>query len=352
MRTANIRLLNQQLVNPLFSRPKDLVSWMGAMQAQNYPMVKWAVGMRLKSATVQKVEKALRDGEILRTHVMRPTWHLVAAEDIRWMLKLSARRVIAANDSYAKGQNQDIPEELYVKSCNLLERILCGNKSLTKQEIAGHFERAGIAADAHRMARFMTRAEQMGIVCSGADKDGKCTYALLEERVPPVPELTKDESLARLARSYFRSHAPAVFQDFVWWSGLPVAEARQAVYWIDSELTTEEWNGQTWFVHKDGRIRGKVSGHLHLLPSYDEYLLGYKDRTDVLPKEHYPKAFTNNGLFYPVILHEGQVIGNWDKSVKKGKPLISHSWFRLDKGSCVDEAVLNREKDRYLRFGQ
>lgn len=312
MKIPNIRLQNQQLLNPLFCQPKELVSWLGAMQAQNYSMVKWAVGMRLKSATIQTVEEALRKGEILRTHVMRPTWHLVAAEDIRWMLKLSARRIKSANDSFAKGYDLEITDELYAKSYNLLEKILCGNKSLTKQEIAEHFCCSGILveADNHRMTRFMVRAEQEGIVCSGEDKGGKYTYALLEERVPPVPEITKDEALARLARSYFRSHAPAVLQDFIWWSGLPVSEAKQAIYLIESELTAEQWNGQTWYVHEACRTRGKVSGRLHLLPSYDEYLLGYKDRTDVLPKEHYPKAFTNNGLFYPVILHEGQVIGN------------------------------------------
>ena len=324
MKIPNIRLQNQQLLNPLFCQPKELVSWLGAMQAQNYSMVKWAVGMRLKSATIQTVEEALRKGEILRTHVMRPTWHLVAAEDIRWMLKLSARRIKSANDSFAKGYDLEITDELYAKSYNLLEKILCGNKSLTKQEIAEHFCCSGILveADNHRMTRFMVRAEQEGIVCSGEDKGGKYTYALLEERVPPVPEITKDEALARLARSYFRSHAPAVLQDFIWWSGLPVSEAKQAIYLIESELTAEQWNGQTWYVHEACRTRGKVSGRLHLLPSYDEYLLGYKDRTDVLPKEHYPKAFTNNGLFYPVILHEGQVIGNWSKSAKKGSASI------------------------------
>ena len=297
MKIPNIRLQNQQLLNPLFCQPKELVSWLGAMQAQNYSMVKWAVGTRLKSATIQTVEEALRKGEILRTHVMRPTWHLVAAEDIRWMLKLSARRIKSANDSFAKGYDLEITDELYAKSYNLLEKILCGNKSLTKQEIAEHFCCSGILveADNHRMTRFMVRAEQEGIVCSGEDKGGKYTYALLEERVPPVPEITKDEALARLARSYFRSHAPAVLQDFIWWSGLPVSEAKQAIYLIESELTAEQWNGQTWYVHEACRTRGKVSGRLHLLPSYDEYLLGYKDRTDVLPKEHYPKAFTNNG---------------------------------------------------------
>ena len=337
MKIPNIRLQNQQLLNPLFCQPKELVSWLGAMQAQNYSMVKWAVGMRLKSATIQTVEEALRKGEILRTHVMRPTWHLVAAEDIRWMLKLFARRIKSANDSFAKGYNLEITDELYAKSYNLLEKILCGNKSLTKQEIAEHFCCSGILveADNHRMTRFMVRAEQEGIVCSGEDKGGKYTYALLEERVPPVPEITKDEALARLARSYFRSHAPAVLQDFIWWSGLPVSEAKQAIYLIESELTAEQWNGQTWYVHEACRTRGKVSGRLHLLPSYDEYLLGYKDRTDVLPKEHYPKAFTNNGLFYPVILHEGQVIGNWSKSAKKGSASIECSWFRSN--DCVDE---------------
>ena len=319
MKIPNIRLQNQQLLNPLFRKPKELVSWMGAMQAQNYPMVKWAVGMRLKSATIQTVEKALRDGEILRTHVMRPTWHLVAAEDIRWMLKLSAQRIKSANDSFAKGWDLEITDELYMKSYNLLEQILAGNKSLTKQEITGHFCRSGILAepDNNRMTRFMARAEQEGIICSGEDKGGKCTYALLEERVPPMPEITKDEALARLARSYFRSHAPAVLQDFIWWSGLPISDARQAIYLIASELTEEQWQGETWYIHADSRTRGRVSNCLHLLPSYDEYLLGYKDRTDVLPKEHYPKAFTNNGLFFPIILHNGQVIGNWDRSARK-----------------------------------
>ena len=348
MKIPNIRLQNQQLLNPLFCQPKELVSWLGAMQAQNYSMVKWAVGMRLKSATIQTVEEALRKGEILRTHVMRPTWHLVAAEDIRWMLKLSAGRIISANESYAKGHDLEISEELYTKSHNLLEKILCGKKSLTRQEIAEHFNRSGIVADNHRMTRFMARAEQVGIVCSGEDKGSKCTYALLEERVPPMPELTKDESLARLARSYFRSHAPAVLQDFVWWSGLPITDARQAIYLIDSELTAEEWNGQTWYIHDICRTRGKLSGHIHLLPSYDEYLLGYKDRTDVLPLEHYSKAFTNNGLFFPIVLHNGQVIGNWDKSVKKKSVDLKYSWFR--QVADMNEETLERERQKFTRF--
>ena len=348
---THIRVASQQLEQPRFESPKELVSWMGAIQAQEYEMAKWAIGIRLRSSSLETVNEALYKGDILRTHVMRPTWHFVAAEDIRWMLMLSSERIKAAVMSYAKGHFGKIEKTLFTRCLDQIGKILEGYKSLTKQEIAEHFCCSGILveADNHRMTRFMVRAEQEGIVCSGEDKGGKYTYALLEERVPPVPEITKDEALARLARSYFRSHAPAVLQDFIW-SGLPVSEAKQAIYLIESELTAEQWNGQTWYVHEACRTRGKVSGRLHLLPSYDEYLLGYKDRTDVLPKEHYPKAFTNNGLFYPVILHEGQVIGNWSKSAKKGSASIECSWFRSN--DCVDETVLNQEKDKYMRFWQ
>ena len=349
---THIRVASQQLEQPRFESPKELVSWMGAIQAQEYEMAKWAIGIRLRSSSLETVNEALYKGDILRTHVMRPTWHFVAAEDIRWMLMLSSERIKAAVMSYAKGHFGKIEKALFTRCLDQIGKILEGYKSLTKQEIAEHFCCSGILveADNHRMTRFMVRAEQEGIVCSGEDKGGKYTYALLEERVPPVPEITKDEALARLARSYFRSHAPAVLQDFIWWSGLPVSEAKQAIYLIESELTAEQWNGQTWYVHEACRTRGKVSGRLHLLPSYDEYLLGYKDRTDVLPKEHYSKAFTNNGLFYPVILHEGQVIGNWSKSAKKGSASIECSWFRSN--DCVDETVLNQEKDKYMRFWQ
>lgn len=348
MKVPNIRLLNQQLSAPQFRQPKDLVSWMGAIQAQDYTMVRWAVGMRLKSPSLQMVEKALHQGEILRIHVMRPTWHLVAAEDIRWMLKLSAQRIKSANDSFAKGHELEITEDTFTKSNLLLENILCGKKSMTKQEIAEQFEHSGLPATNYHISRFMARAETEGILCSGECRGRLHTYALLEERVPPMPDPTKDEALARLARSYFRSHAPATLQDFIWWSGLPITEARQAIYLIESEMTSEQWKDQTWYIHNTCRTRGKTSGSLFLLPPYDEYLIGYKDRTDVLPREYYSKAFTNNGLFYPVIVHDGQVIGNWDRTIKKKGSYPQHSYFRHE--TCVDEEVLNQAKREYMQF--
>lgn len=321
---------------------------MGAIQAQESTMSKWAVGVRLKSGTLSKVEKALEKGEILRTHVMRPTWHLVAAQDIRWMLKLSARRILSAVDSYSKGRGLELSEALFTQSNELMHQILTGNKSLTRQEIAEEFNRAGVCADEHRINYFLTRAELEGIVCSGVEKKGKFTYALLEERAPAVPEITKDESLARLATNYFRSHSPATLQDFVWWSGLTMTEAKQAIYLIGSNLISEIAEDQTFYIHESCRIEKRMATSVHLLPSFDEYLISYKKRTDVLPLEHHPKAFNNFGTFYPVILHQGKVVGNWKKTITKKEVRIDTSFFDLD--FHIDEALLMSAQEKYLHF--
>ena len=325
---ANIRQISQQLLNPCFNSPKEVVSWMGAIQGQDYAMAKWAVGIRLKSPTLRAVEDALARGEIIRTHVMRPTWHLVAAEDTRWMLKLSAHRIKSANDSFAKGHGVDISEALFSRCNRLIEKLLEGNKSLTKQEIEAGLANEGMTVDNRLMTRFMARAEVEGIVCSGVDKGKKATYALLEERVPPVKELTKDEALATLALRYFRSHSPASLTDFVWWSGLSVTEARTAMGLIDSQLVKERFDSYELFVHESYQGEINSADILHFLPSYDEYLISYKERKTVLAEEHHPKAFNTYGIFYPVILYNGKVVGNWKKTVGKNKKIeIVTSFF-------------------------
>lgn len=343
----SIRLYSQQLANPVFDNPKDLVSWMGAIQAQDYAMSKWAVGIRLKSGNLQTVNEALAKGEILRTHVMRPTWHYVAAEDIRWMLKLSAKRIMAANDSYAKGRGQDISPAIYNKANHLLEKILANNNHQTKQEIDEAFRKAGLETDERQSNRFLTHAEAEGIICSGIDKNKKITFALLEERVAPVKELHKEEALAKLARNYFRSHSPAGLKDFIWWSGLTATEAKQAVSFIEHELITERFCAQNFYVHQSCKEE-KVTDVLHILPSYDEYLISYKDRTDVLKAEHQPKAFNTFGLFRPVILHDGQIVGNWNKAVKRNALSISMEWF--EQKTKIKKALLQRAEERYLDF--
>lgn len=345
---TDIRLRSQQLVKPEFNDPKDLVSWMGAMQAQDYPRVKWALGIRLKSPKIKTVDEAIRRGDILRTHVMRPTWHFVTAEDIRWMLKLSSQRIIAACNSFAKGNGVDIAESIYTKANDLFVKILEGNNHLTKQELEDEIVKAGILPDSPKLGYLFTRAEQEGIICSGNDKGGKFTYALLEERAPMAKDLPREEALALLARKYFCSHSPASLEDFVWWSGLPVTDARQAIGLIDAELIKEKFASQNLFVHQQWGKRIKSSDVLHFLPPYDEYLISYKDRTAAMDKEHHPKAFNNFGIFYPVILHNGRIIGNWKKTVKKGDISIETSFF--GEYQKPDDEQIKKAADRYKRF--
>ena len=343
---TSIRLVSQQLINPVFDNPKDLVAWMGAIQAQDYTMCKWAVGMRLKSATIHAVDEALRKGEILRTHVMRPTWHLVPAEDIRWMLKLSAQRIQSANKSY--GKSLELSDEIFMKCNRLFEKILQGNKNMTKQEIALELDKEGVLSDPNRLNVFITHAETEGIICSGVDKGGKPTYALLEERVPPAKELTKDEALATLARRYFRSHSPASLRDFIWWSGLSVTEAKQAISLLGSELITDRYASHDLFVHESYALGAGKKNIVHFLPSYDEYLISYKERTTVMDLEHHPKAFTNYGIFYPVILHNGKVIGNWNKTARKDGFAFKTSFFHED--FVLDEKKIKVAAGRYNSF--
>lgn len=340
-----IRTASQQLISPLFDDPKQLVGWMGAIQAQDYNMSKWAVGIRLQSATIQKIEDALRRGEILRTHVMRPTWHLVAAADIRWMLKLSAPRLKSAMS--AGNRQLEITESLYAKTNNLLEKILSGNNHLTRQEIGVEFCKADIAIDTSRMVYFMMRAEFEGIVCSGIDKDNKQTYALIDERIAQTENLYKDEALSRLATNYFRSHSPASLQDFVWWSGLSVTDAKQAINSIDSDLINDRFLSHNLFIHRSCNHELVVDDALHLLPAFDEYIISYKDRTTVLDLDHHPKAFNKNGTFYPIIMYRGKVVGNWKRVAKKGKMDIETSFFEP---IVINPDMLQAATDRYKMF--
>ena len=345
---TDIRLLSHQLAKPRFRSPKELVAWMGAVQAQEYTMAKWAVGTRLKSSSLRVVDDALAKGEILRTHILRPTWHFIVAEDIRWMLQLSGGRIRTAFDSYARSRKMEITESFYTKGCRLLEQLLGGNKSLTKQELMDGFGRAGVETDNHLIHYFLVRAETDGLVCSGVDKNKKPTYALLEERVPPMKELSREEALARLATLYFQSHSPATLSDFVWWSGLAATEARHAVALIETDLLTEKFDSETFYLHVTCDLKACCRKVLHLLPSYDEYLISYKDRTTVMLREHHHKAFNTFGIFYPVILYEGRIVGNWKKDSKKKALTVETSLF--DESLDLPEDLLKKAVDYYCSF--
>jgi hypothetical protein len=341
----DIRIRSHQLGNSGFNEPEKLIAWMGAIQAQDYNMSKWALGIRLKSATIKDIETALNKGKILRTHVMRPTWHLVAAEDIRWMLQLSKERIKSSCAS--RDRNLEITEELYSKCNRLIENILKDNNHLTRQELSLALTKAGIAVDTSRMIHFMMRAEIEGIICSGIDKGNRQTYSLIDERVPPAKMLHKEEALATLATKYFRSHPPASLQDFVWWSGLSVSDAKQAIHLIQTELLTIRFHESPLWVHQSYSEESESFNTFHFLPAFDEYVIAYKDRTSILEMEHHPKAFSKNGIFHPVIVSNGRVIGTWQKTGNKNRIAIRPAFFEATKS---DDDRLKIAESRYKAF--
>ena len=190
---------------------------------------------------MRDVEQAFNDGQILRTHVLRPTWHFVAPEDIRWLLALSAPRIHAANAYYYRQAGLDA--KTFAKSCAMIHRALEGGKTLTRAELAVHLKRAKVPADGLKLAYLMMHAELEGVICSGPRRGKQFTYALLDERVPATKPKTRDEALAELARRYFASHGPATVRDFAWWSGLTVKDAQQAIDSVRPRLESSTIGG-------------------------------------------------------------------------------------------------------------
>src|SRR5215204_6450301 len=211
------RLHNQRLSTPNFKTPQAVVQWLGAVQAQDYAGAKWALAQRMTDATDAALDQAFADGSILRTHLLRPTWHFVTPQDIRWMLTLTAPRVHAVS-AYMYRQS-GLVKAVFKKSNAILEKALQGGKQLTRTELATALDKAGISADGFRLTYLMMYGELEGLICSGARRGKQFTYALLEERVPSVKTINRVEALAELISRYFATRGPATLADFTMWSG-------------------------------------------------------------------------------------------------------------------------------------
>ncbi len=315
-----IRLHNQLLSSGRFTRPEEVVAYMGAMQSQAVEMAKWGVGLRLPGVTLRNIDEAIDSGRIIRTHILRPTWHFVSAGDLHWMLDLSIPRVKPIFESYRRMMGVD--EARIEQALQVVQRALEGHRHLTRQELTDHVNAAGIQTDSLLMNQLMGRAEMEKLVCNGRQKGNKQTYALLDEWVPRTDRpITKEEALGRLARAFFTSHAPATLQDFVWWSGMLTSDARKAIEELRSDFVSETVGERTFWFHKDTQLPDSEETSALLLPAFDEFIVSYKDREEILEKEHHRKIITRTGIFSPTIVYDGRVIGSWKKE-KKGVELF------------------------------
>jgi hypothetical protein len=309
---SNIRLKSHLLTDTQQLTPRALVARMGAMQAQDYTMAKWGVGIRLSGYTDRSVEEAFNRGEMLRTHVMRPTWHFVAPENIRWMLPLSAERIKAS--AGVRDKALEITESVYTEANDVIQKALATDGFLTRDRVGEALERAGIRVDSSRMVHFMLRAETEGLVCSGPLQGKVQTYALMDDRAPLLPPLHREEALAKLARIYFIGHGAATLQDYMWWSGLSQKEAKLGLEAVKPELCEEVIDGQTYWIANELANVAQMGYSIHLLPAFDEYIIGYRERGAVLSPENQRKAISSNGIFRPTVVVDGQVAGLWRKN--------------------------------------
>jgi hypothetical protein len=345
---AHLRLLNQHIVGASFEKPGDVVQWLGAVQAQDYAAAKWAVGLRLQDATDDDIERAFADGAILRTHVMRPTWHFVSPADIRWLLALTAPRVHAGNDYYYHMFGLD--DAIFMRSNAVLAKALQGGKQLTRPELVSALKQAGIATENLGFLHIIMHAELDGVICSGARRGKQFTYALLDERAPQAKTLERDEALAELSKRYFTSHGPATLQDFVWWSGLTTADARSGLEMVKSQFMHEVVDGQTYWFSQYAPLAKDMSQSAYLLPNFDEYIVGYTDRSAVFDASHTKKLDPRgNVLFNHTIVMDGRVVGTWKRTMKKGTVILTPSLFTpLNEAETRALAAAAKRYDAFL----
>ena len=343
-----IRMRNQQLLSPLYEKPEDIVAWQGAMQAQDYNYFRWAIGVRQRTPQLVGLQEAFAKAELLRLHLLRCTVQVVSQTDIGWLLPLCKERNLRTLQSWHKSINVSFSESYFEEITIALQELLAGNKSLPKKAIAEELASLGFLLDDKLLTSLLVRSEIEGLLCSGQMQGREATWALLSERVSTVCSLTPDEALKQLAIKYFRSHSPVSLEDFVWWSGLPKTQCKKALTLIATEVEEIKVEEETMYLYHNTLDCPDNARMVLLLPPYDEYLIGYKSRWVALEKKHIAKAHNNFGIFKPVILHEGRVVGNWKASIdKQAANLITELFAEKSK---IKQQSLQEAINRFMEF--
>jgi hypothetical protein len=344
---AGWRLHSLGLWPPRFERPEEVVGWLGAVQSQDYGPAKWSLGARSRGVGDAAVERAFADGAILRTHVLRPTWHFVLPEEIRWLLRLTAPRVHALNGYQYRQLGLD--GAVLKRSSALLAGALRGGNRLTRRQLGEVLERAGIATGGFRLAYVLINAELEGVVCSGGLSGRQHTYALLNERAPQARDLGHDQALAELTRRYFTSHGPATAKDFRWWSSLTAAEVDRGLEMASAQLEQEVVDGvRYWYAAPPPRAAAP-SPTVHLLQAYDEYLVGYSQSKYLLDASGTARVLTRDRpVFNHVVVLDTQVAGHWKRTLRKDSVLIEAALY--EEFDDAQARALQAAADRHGAF--
>lgn len=322
---ALARLAHQRIDGRERATPGELVSQLGAVQAQDYAGAKWSLGLRLDGVTDADVERAIAGRAVVRTWPMRGTLHFVAAEDVRWMLALLSPRVIKA--AAKRHRDLGLDEATFAKAGQLWAEALSGGGQLTREEMYERLEQAGISAAEQRGYHMLWRLAQEGLICFGAPRGKQQTFALLEEWVPAARPKAREEALAEVARRYFRTRGPATVRDFTWWTGLGAADAKAALSMVVGELEQTLVEGQAYWSGRGAAERAERATRAHLLPGFDEFLLAYRDRSAVLEERYAKRLHAGGGAFSPSVAVDGRVSGTWRRTIKRGSVTLEATPF-------------------------
>lgn len=312
-----MRLRNHSLIGATATDPAAVVARFGAMQAQEYALAKWSVGQRATDLDDAAVQRAVDEGRILRTHALRPTWHFIAAADLRWIQALTGPRVHAFNAYYYRLHGLD--EATTERTNAVIVAALRGGNHLTRKELATVLADAGLSATGNKLAYVVMRAELDGLVANGPMRGKQHTYALVEERAPAQTDLQGDAALAELTRRYFTSHGPATIKDYAWWSSLTVAQIRQGIALLGDELSSAVVDGRRHWWASSSTGDGGTAPLAHALQAYDEYAIGYKESRDVLNRAGLPVALPNENTPIHLVIVDGQLVALWRAETGPGR---------------------------------
>jgi hypothetical protein len=341
-----VRLAGQRLIGKAFRRVEEVVAWHLAMQSQDFGGAKWAIGQRLVRATDASVEAAFDQGKLLRTHVLRPTWHFVAPADVRWLQQLTAPRVRALSAPYFRKFGLDA--RVLGRSRRVLEKNLRDGRFATRDELALRLAEAGLPAKGEALTYQMMAAELDAVIVSGPRRGKQHTYALLEERVPRTEAKSRDEALAELSYRYLQSHGPALPQDLAWWSGLTIADAKRGILANASRLENTQVDDKTFWLVPGQRRARPTPPLVHLLPNYDEQLIAYRERG--CSRDERLSRAPRGAFDAHFVLVNGLLVGGWRRELGPTKVrVLVRTQRRL---SITEQRALNEAARRYASFLQ
>ncbi len=338
-----LRLSSQGLARAAFRKPEDVVSWFGAVQAQDYLGALWAIGQRLRNATEAKIEAAEARRAIVRLWPMRGTLHFVAADDVRWITQLLAPRVLARNAARLK-REVEVDSRVVARCRGVVRRALEGGRRLDRKDLYAALEARRIRTDGSRGLHILGWLAMEGTLCLAGRSGKQHTFALLDEWIPKSTKLDRDAGLAELARRYFSSHGPATRRDFMWWAGITAKDAQAAIDATHASLSRALVDGDEYWWREAGARQSVVRAPLvRLLPAFDEYTVAYHDRT-LIADARLPKM----SLLSPAVMVNGRIIGNWTRRLERNRAVIAANL--REKLSRAESLELKAALSSYGRF--